>query len=674
MVRPRVRRADGGPVAGVAGDRDRRAHADLRPDRLGQDARRVPVGARPARRRAVGRPHAARLRLAAEGALLRRGEEPARAAARDRRRREGRDPHGRHAAEGPARHGPPPARHPDHDARVALPDADQPGARDLRGRRAGDRGRDPRRRADQARRAPRAHARAARRAGRPRPAADRAVGDAEPARGGRALPRRAEADLHDRRHRHAQAARPEDPRAGGDHGRAGAVRPRPRSRSPGRRRRASRSGRRSTPSCSRRCARTARRSSSSTTAARPSGWRCGSTSSREEPIARAHHGSLAREERLDRRGAAQGRRAALPRRDLVARARHRHGRRRPRAAGRVAEVGHRRAAAHRPLRPRRRRHRQGPHLPQVPRRPARVRGRRAAHARGPDRAHRRAAQPARRARPADRRDGGLGRDRGRRRAARARHCARTRSPSSRARSSRTCSTCSTAAIPSEEFGELRPRIVWDRVGGTIRARKGARALAITNAGTIPDRGLFSVNLPDGRRVGELDEEMVYEARPGQVFLLGASSWRIEEITRDRVVVTPAPGVPGAVPFWKGDGVGRPRELGEAIGAFARWAVEQDAATLADGYDLDPLRRAEPARLPARAAGRHARRPERPDDRRRALPRRDRRLAPVRPLPLRRPRARRLGPRAERADPRGVRARVRRDLVRRRDHRAPARRR
>ena len=109
--------------------------------------------------------------------------------------------------------------------------------------------------------------------------------------------------------------------------------------------------------------------------------------------------------------------------------------------------------------------------------------------------------------------------------------------------------------PSEEFGELRPRIVWDRVAGTIRDRKGSRALAITNAGTIPDRGLFSVNLPDGRRVGELDEEMVYEARPGQVFLLGATSWRIEEITRDRVVVTPAPGVPGAVPFWKGDSVG-----------------------------------------------------------------------------------------------------------------------
>ena len=142
--------------------------------------------------------------------------------------------------------------------------------------------------------------------------------------------------------------------------------------------------------------------------------------------------------------------------------------------------------------------------------------------------------------------------------------------------------------PSEEFGELRPRIVWDRVAGTIRDRKGSRALAITNAGTIPDRGLFSVNLPDGRRVGELDEEMVYEARPGQVFLLGATSWRIEEITRDRVVVTPAPGVPGAVPFWKGDSVGRPKELGEAIGQFARWAVDQDAATLERDYDLDTL--------------------------------------------------------------------------------------
>jgi ATP-dependent Lhr-like helicase len=140
--------------------------------------------------------------------------------------------------------------------------------------------------------------------------------------------------------------------------------------------------------------------------------------------------------------------------------------------------------------------------------------------------------------------------------------------------------------PSKEFGELRARIVWDRVSGTIRARRGSRQLAIANAGTIPDRGLYAVVLPDGRRVGELDEEMVYEARPGQAFLLGASSWRIEEIGRDRVIVTPAPGAPGAVPFWKGDSVGRPRELGEAIGAFSRWAVEQEPETLQRDYDLD----------------------------------------------------------------------------------------
>ncbi len=142
--------------------------------------------------------------------------------------------------------------------------------------------------------------------------------------------------------------------------------------------------------------------------------------------------------------------------------------------------------------------------------------------------------------------------------------------------------------PSSEFGELRPRISWDRITGTVRARKGAQKLAVVNAGTIPDRGLFAVTLPDGRRVGELDEEMVYEARPGQTFLLGATAWRIEEIGRDRVIVTPAPGAPGAVPFWRGDSVGRPKELGEAIGAFARWAVSQPAEVLERDYDLDPL--------------------------------------------------------------------------------------
>jgi ATP-dependent Lhr-like helicase len=139
--------------------------------------------------------------------------------------------------------------------------------------------------------------------------------------------------------------------------------------------------------------------------------------------------------------------------------------------------------------------------------------------------------------------------------------------------------------PSDEFAELRPRIVWDRTGGTIRAREGARRLAVTNAGTIPDRGLFGVFLLDGGgRVGELDEEMVYEARAGQTFLLGASTWRIEEITRDRVLVSPAPGLPGAVPFWKGEGVGRPYELGQKIGAASRELVG-----LSDAKGVERLR-------------------------------------------------------------------------------------
>ena len=159
-----------------------------------------------------------------------------------------------------------------------------------------------------------------------------------------------------------------------------------------------------------------------------------------------------------------------------------------------------------------------------------------------------------------------------------------------------------------------------------------------------------------------------------MFLLGASSWRIEEITRDRVIVTPAPGVPGAVPFWKGDGLGRPRELGEAIGAFARWAVDQDPATLAHDYDLDDkaatnlvefLREQQEATRVV------------PSDRTIVIERFRDEIGDWRVCvlsPVRRPRARRLGPRAVRPDPRGVRPGVGRDLVRRRDHRPPARRR
>jgi len=127
--------------------------------------------------------------------------------------------------------------------------------------------------------------------------------------------------------------------------------------------------------------------------------------------------------------------------------------------------------------------------------------------------------------------------------------------------------------PSEEFRELRPRIVWDRAAGVARAREGARMLAVTSGGTIPDRGLFGAFLPDGTRVGELDEEMVYESRPGETFVLGASTWRIDQITFDRVVVTPAPGEPGKMPFWHGDRPGRPLELGRALGAFIRGVRE-----------------------------------------------------------------------------------------------------
>ncbi len=150
--------------------------------------------------------------------------------------------------------------------------------------------------------------------------------------------------------------------------------------------------------------------------------------------------------------------------------------------------------------------------------------------------------------------------------------------------------------PSEDFAGLRPRLVWDRVAGTIRARPGAQRLAVTSGGTIPDRGLFGVFLASDtsrqpRRVGELDEEMVYESRVGDVFVLGASSWRIEDITPDRVLVTPAPGQPGKLPFWHGDTPGRPAELGRAIGAAVReisGAGEQEAAAKLEQAGLDEL--------------------------------------------------------------------------------------
>ena len=273
----------------------------------------------------------------------------------------------------------------------------------------------------------------------------------------------------------------------------------------------------------------------------------------EEEIARAHHGSLAREQRVEieellklgeipclvatsslELGIDMG---AV---DLV-------------DPGRVAEVGRARPAAHRPRRPRARRGLEGADLPEVPRRPARVGGGRRADARRRDRGDGDPAQPARRARAADRRD------------LRSQEEIEVGELHDLVRGAYPFSDLSRVQLenvldmlsgryPSDEFAELRPRIVWDRTGGTIRGRDGARRLAVTNAGTIPDRGLFGVHLVDGGgRVGELDEEMVYEARAGQTFLLGASTWRIEEITRDRVIVSPAPGVPGGGAVLEGRG-------------------------------------------------------------------------------------------------------------------------
>jgi ATP-dependent Lhr-like helicase len=148
--------------------------------------------------------------------------------------------------------------------------------------------------------------------------------------------------------------------------------------------------------------------------------------------------------------------------------------------------------------------------------------------------------------------------------------------------------------PSDEFAELRPRITWDRVRNRLTAREGAKRVAVANAGTIPDRGLYGVFLtgapPERARVGELDEEMVFESRVGEAFLLGASTWRIEDITHDRVFVSPAPGEPGKMPFWKGDQPSRPLEFGRAIGALVRQLRSQPPAAaldrLAREHDLD----------------------------------------------------------------------------------------
>ena len=275
----------------------------------------------------------------------------------------------------------------------------------------------------------------------------------------------------------------------------------------------------------------------------------------EEEIARAHHGSLARDQRvLIEEDLKAGRIPCLVATsslelgidmgavDLVIQVES------PKSVARglqrIGRAGHELGSTSK-----------GRDLSQVPRRPARVGRGREGDARRRDRGDPDPAQPARRARAADRRDRGRGGDRGRRRCTRS-SAAPTPSPISRCSSSRTCSTCSPAATRRTSSPSCGRGSSGTAPPACIRGRTGARRLAVTNAGTIPDRGLYGVHLVDGGgRVGELDEEMVYEARQGQTFMLGASTWRIEEITRDRVIVSPAPGVPGAVPFWKGEGVG-----------------------------------------------------------------------------------------------------------------------
>lgn len=161
--------------------------------------------------------------------------------------------------------------------------------------------------------------------------------------------------------------------------------------------------------------------------------------------------------------------------------------------------------------------------------------------------------------------------------------------------------------PSDDFAEFRPRLVWNRETGVLTPRPGAQQLAVTSGGTIPDRGMFTVVLPEGeeragaRRVGELDEEMVYESRVNDVIALGATSWRIEQITHDQVIVTPAPGRSARLPFWHGDGVGRPAEMGEAIGAFLGALDAGTSGQTGDG-DIPPRLQ---ARLKASGLDRNA---------------------------------------------------------------------
>ena len=229
--------------------------------------------------------------------------------------------------------------------------------------------------------------------------------------------------------------------------------------------------------------------------------------------------------------------------------------------------------------------------------------------------------------------------------------------------------------PSDRFSGLRPRVVLGPCAGPGARRAKARSASRSRAAArSPIAGLFGVFLPDGVRVGELDEEMVYESRAGETFVLGATTWRIEEITFDRVVVTPAPGEPGKTPFWRGDRPGRPLELGRALGGMVR---ELARAPRRRGRDTAARRRArrergeEPAAVSRRAGRVDGLGSRRSHDRHRALPGRDRRLAHLHPHAVRLAGARAVGARARGTAGAGRHAGPG-ALVRRRHHPAAAR--
>ena len=315
------------------------------------------------------------------------------------------------------------------------------------------------------------------------------------------------------------------------------------------------------------------------------------------------------------RGRPQARPPPLRRGHQQSRARHRHGRGRPRHPDRVAAQRRQRPAARRPSRPPGRRGQSRGAVPQAPRRPRADRRRRRADARR-GRSSRCGCRPTRSTCWPSRSWRRWPWSRGRSTTCSTSSGARRRSPACRERRSTRPSTCSPAAIPATSSPSCARASSGTASTGVLTGRPGAQRLAVTSGGTIPDRGLFGVFLVGrtrrgpGARVGELDEEMVYESRVGDVFALGATSWRIEDITHDRVLVTPAPGVPGRLPFWKGDALGRPAELGEAIGAFTRELGRQPRERRGrGGRGARPRRlgRRQPRRLRPRAARGHGRR-------------------------------------------------------------------